>query len=339
MTLMLALIYVVIAGMINGSFALPIKHITGWRFENIWLNYAFWAFLILPLAILFVSNPHAFSVYQQASGHTLALIVIGGFFFGVGQVCFALALNIIGFSLGFVINIGLGTGLGFLMPLVVLHPQEISSKFGAVTLIGTVFIIVGLLYSFYAGVTRDKKRKQLDHAKTGNYHTGVLLAIVAGFFSACQNFSFAATSSLQKIALQHHLGHFVSANIMWPGFLICAFIPYAIYMLYLHQKNRSFKKYSSISILRYSPIAFTMAFFWYGSLMLYSKASLHIGNLGPIVAWPLFMVLIILTSNFWGWRHGEWAHASNKATKIMKRGIIALLIAVIVLAYSVSLSR
>ena len=105
-----------------------------------------------------------------------------------------------------------------------------------------------------------------------------ILAVIAGFFSACQNFSFAATEQLQQIALSHHVSHFVAANIMWPGFLLFAFIPYAAYMLYLHSRNRSFAKYSSKTIFRYSPLAFAMAFFWYGSLMIYSKASLHIGE-------------------------------------------------------------
>jgi L-rhamnose-H+ transport protein len=42
------LILILIAGIISGSFALPTKHVAKWRFENIWLQYSLWAFVILP---------------------------------------------------------------------------------------------------------------------------------------------------------------------------------------------------------------------------------------------------------------------------------------------------
>jgi L-rhamnose-H+ transport protein len=334
-----ALLYVIVAGVMNGSFALPTKHITRWHFENIWLNYSIWAFLILPWVILFAIDPHAFSVYQHVPRHTLAIMFIGGVLFGVGQVCFALALNMIGFGLGFVLNIGLGTALGFLLPLVFLHPDHILTPFGIVTLIGTALIIVGLLYSFHAGRLRDEQLKQQQKTAKATYPVGVLLAIIAGLFSAGQNFCFAATANMQTLALHMGVNNLAAANIMWPGFLICTFVPYALYMLYLHSKNQSYKHYKGKHSLRYSPMALLMAIFWYGSLILYSKASLVIGSLGPIVGWPLFMVLIILTSSFWGWRHKEWAGVKSETKSMAIKGIGFLVVAVIVLAVSVGLSN
>lgn len=336
MNFLLSILYVVFAGIINGSFALPTKKIKHWRFENIWLNYAFWSFLFLPWLILYLMSPHAFLVYQQASSDVIGIMLIGGFLFGVGQVCFALSLNMIGLGLGFVINIGLGTGLGFMLPLILLHPEKMFTSPGILTLLGTVFIILGLIYSFFAGRLRDQKKTQNSDGQY--FQLGVLLAIVAGIFSAGENFTFAATHSLQKAALGLGMSTFSSANVMWPGFLLASFLPYLIYMFILHFKNNSFQYYRLNTLVKYTPLAFLMAVCWYGSLMIYSKASLMIGELGPVIAWPLFMVMIILSSNFWSWHSGEWDKAGKRAYQLKLRGIICLIAAFVVLALSVKVS-
>lgn len=339
MQILMAIIFTFIAGIINGSFALPTKNIKQWNFENIWLNYAVWAFLILPWAIIFFLAPNVWSIYQSIPSNLLWLLVLGGAAFGIGQICFAQALKMIGLGLGFVINIGLGTSLGFLLPLIFLHSNQIFTPFGLVTLIGIVFIIIGLFISYKAGKERDlyKRQDQSTHS-SGEYKLGVVLAIVAGIFSACQNFVFAATSEIQERAIMGGLSHLASAMIIWPVFLTFTFIPYAIYMISLHRKNHSFANYFGARTFINVPIALVMGFFWFFSLVLYSQSSLLIGSLGPVVNWPLFMVLIILTSNFWGWRQQEWAGVTPNIQRKAAISILALVVAVIILAYSATLS-
>ncbi len=339
MSLLFALLFTLIAGLLNGSFALPTKNIKQWNFENIWLNYGFWGFLILPWLTIFLLAPRAWQVYSAAPFSQLLILMIGGIAFGVGQVCFAQALKMIGFGLGFVINIGLGTGLGFLLPLVVLHPSKILTPFGYVTLIGIVFIIAGLILSYRAGHERDAHSKSAQpSAPPSQYHLGVMLAIIAGIFSAGQNFTFATTTHMQQLAVSMGLKQLASAIIIWPVFLIFTFIPYIIYMLYLHFKNNSFANYTGKQTLINFLLAIGMGVFWFLSLVLYSEASLLIGNLGPIVAWPLFMVLIILASNFWGWQHHEWADTTSIIARKALKAIGLLVIAVIILGYSATLS-
>src|SRR5471030_2450255 len=101
----LALVLSICAGVMNGSFALPTKHIKTWNFENTWLNYAFWAFLVLPWLTVFALDPQVGHIYGGMSMHILVVLILGGFLFGAGQVCFAWALRNIGLGLGFVINI------------------------------------------------------------------------------------------------------------------------------------------------------------------------------------------------------------------------------------------
>jgi len=339
MPIFAALLCIFIGGVINGSFALPSKKIQQWQFENIWLNYAVWALLLLPWISILTLAPNVWPVYQNIPGHLWWALLIGGALFGIGQVCFAQSLTMIGFGLGFVINIGLGTGLGFLLPLVALHPEKILTPFGYATLIGIVFIIAGLLISYRAGKQRDEYRKGTQpDAPPSQYQTGVLLAVGAGICSAIQNFTFASTSSLQTMALHAGLKHLAAAMIIWPVFLTFSFIPYVIYMLYLHRKNNSFTHYQGARNGFNSLLTLIMGLCWYCSLVLYSQASLLIGGLGPVVGWPLFMVLIILVSNFWGWRHHEWSHVTDRIKHQALSAIGLLIFAVAVLAYSATLA-
>lgn len=325
-----ALVCIVIGGVINGSFALPTQHIRQWNFENVWLNYSVWAFLVLPWISIFSLAPNVWPVYQHIPAHLWEILLIGGALFGIGQACFAQALQMIGFGLGFVINIGLGTALGFLLPLVVLHPEKILTPFGGATLAGAVLITIGLLVSYRAGKQRDKR--------TPHFQTGMIFAIAAGICSAIQNFTFAATSGLQIAALHAGLSHLAAAMIIWPVFLTATFFPYAIYMLYLHRKHRAFANYPGAQNGVNSLLCLIMALCWYCSLVLYSQASLLIGGLGPVVGWPLFMVLIILMANFWGWRRQEWSHATAAIQRQALAAIGLLILAVGLLAYSATLT-
>lgn len=335
----LTLVYSIGAGIMNGSFALPTKHIKTWNFENIWLNYSIWSFLILPWLTIFILDPVLFDVYKTMPMNTLLTLLIGGFLFGIGQVCFALALRTIGLGLGFVINIGLGTGLGSLLPLLTLNADSLFTPAGIVTMAGIGLILFGLLLSYSAGSQRDKASQTISTKKTNGYQLGVLLSILAGLFSAGQNYTFALTHNMNQLALQAGADPLSASIIIWPPFLTCSLIPYMIYMLYLHKKNDSFQRYRESGLFKNNLLGIVMAFFWFGSLAIYSKASLMIGELGPVIAWPLFMVLIILTSNFWSWRHKEWDGCSKAIKHRMVASILSLVSAVIVLTYSASLTH
>src|SRR3989338_6739155 len=268
------------AGAINGSFALPSKRLTRWTYQRIWLNYSIWAFLLFPCLFVTLLAPSAWRIYTQMPAHLLAIILIGGFLFAIGQICFAKTLQLIGFSLGFLINIGIGTALGSLIPLLLQHSNQAFTTQSTIAMIGIAVIIAGLLLSYVAGLKRDRAENKI---------------------------TFSYTAVLQQYALQSGVNHLVAANIIWPAFLIATFFPYAAYMISLRYQHRSAENnYRSFT---YYGATMFMGACWFFSLILYSAGSLMIGSLGPIIGWPLFMVCIILFSNMWGWRQGEWSGA------------------------------
>lgn len=332
----LAIVLTLFAGMMNGSFPLPTKHARHWKFEHIWLNFGFWGFLFLPWLTVFALDPHAGQIYQVLPSYTWFILLTGGFLFGIGLACFSRCLEYIGFGLGFTINLGIGTALGLLVPLAVLHTEDLFNPADFALYAALLFILAGLYLSYRAGKKRDQQLQ--SSSKRGCYSLGIFLAMIAGICSAIQNFSFAFTSNVQQLAMVLGANSLSASIIIWPPFLSVTFISYASYMLYLHARHNSFDIYLQPHFKRHLFFTLLMGVLWFGSIVAYSQAALWIGALGPEIAWPLFMVAIILTSSFWGWRYKEWRGCDARVRRLAILSIVALVIAVVILAFVAGLS-
>jgi L-rhamnose-H+ transport protein len=220
-----AFLIVVLAGIINGSFALFIKFMQRWRFETIWLGYAIIAFLIAPFVVAWAINPADTIAFAEVAASLKWLIVIGGLCFGIGQVCFAFAINRIGIGLGFLLNIGIGTVLGSLFPLVAQHPGQLMTLSGLMTVAACVIIVVGLILCYHAGHRREQDQGHAVKVDFKPYVMGVIAACIAGLFSAGQNIMFALTQPIKDLALQHGYSELAASLTPWPFFLLFASIP------------------------------------------------------------------------------------------------------------------
>lgn len=337
MNTFLALLLVFLAGSINGSFATLSKHMPKWNFENIWLQYSIWAFIILPWLTIFILVPNIFQILHATPMYYLTIIIAGGTLFGLGQIGFALAINMIGIGLAFTICLGLSMSLGSLLPLILQHTNKIFTMNGLLTLLGTSLALLGLIAVSYAGHLRDQSKKSFFSRESHSKHfylLGIFFATLAGLFSALQNLSFSLTAPMHTIALHLNARPLGADNIIWPLFLTFSFIPYALYMLFLHKKNRSFHHYRTKQTAHYFLFSLVMGLFWFSSIILYSKSSKLIGSLGPVIIWPLFMTLIILTSFFVSLWYKEWETNNKRIKKIVWSGIGLLILAILFFSYT-----
>src|ERR1700746_2364247 len=76
--LVVGLFIVVLAGMLNGSFAAPMKRMIGWQWENCWLTFAVSGLVLIPWAIAFGTVPHLGSVYTGVSISVLIKVALFG---------------------------------------------------------------------------------------------------------------------------------------------------------------------------------------------------------------------------------------------------------------------
>lgn len=146
----------VFAGVLNGSFAAPMKKIVGWKWENTWFVYAIVAMLILPLSTAFVSVPRLFGVYAQADNSVLLKTILTGFLFGVGSVTFGLGLQLAGLSLGNSLMVGIISVTGSLVPMLILSPESIVTPVGGLLLLAMLISVIGVIYCSIAGNIRAK---------------------------------------------------------------------------------------------------------------------------------------------------------------------------------------
>jgi len=109
-------------------------------------------------------------------------------------------------------------------------------------------------------------------------------------------------------------------------------VPNLIYCIYLMRKNGTGSRFGASGTGLYWLLAALMAFFWFGSTVLYGVSTVELGALGPVLAWPLFMSLIVITASVWGVATGEWRNSGKQPLRVMSAGVAVLVLAICVLS-------
>ena len=343
-----ALVLTIIAGVLNGSFATPTKYMDKWKPETIWFVFSFFGMLLLPWLTIFVLVPNIAELLEQTTFYPAVLtIIIGGALYGIGQICFAIAFRLIGLGLNFVINISIGTACTALVGLFQ-NPELFGTGYSYLQILGVIIFILAVIIGTAAGASRDKNKKahglkghQEDesHIKAGYVILGMILAILAGVGSACQGASYVlANPAISKVAIDAGVSGLAANTMAWVVLFSFAFAPYVLYFFILNIKNRSFGGLAASGTGKYWFFIILMGIGYWGSLVAFSGANCVIGGkLGPTIAWPLFMVFIILTSSFWGWVSGEWKGAGAEAIIRIWVSIVFFVAAVFAFSFSAAL--
>src|ERR1035438_1010353 len=146
---------VTLAGVLQGSFAAPMKRMPAWRWENSWLLFALSGLIIFPWIINFATVPNVLGVYSGVSTSTLIKVVSFGLLWGAGATLFGLGISRVGLALGFALILGITASFGSLIPMAILHPEELLLKRGVALIVGTVIMVLGLVFLALAGRTRE----------------------------------------------------------------------------------------------------------------------------------------------------------------------------------------
>jgi L-rhamnose-H+ transport protein len=161
---------------------------------------------------------------------------------------------------------------------------------------------------------------------------GLTLATLSGLLAAFMNFGVAYGGPLERSAIAHGANASMAVNIVWWPLLAAGAVPNVVYCAYLLNRNKSYPRFSAAGTGTYWLLALLMAALWLGSTMLYGVASHELGQLGPVVGWPLFMSVIVLSANGLGVLSGEWKGAGRAAVRTQSAGIVFLVLAVIALS-------
>eukprot|EP01147_Barroeca_monosierra_P002829 gene2829-8146_t len=368
----------ILSGLYTGTSLLaPMKYIKGWTWENIWFLYAIYGLVLVPWITACFTIKDVVQVYQDAPAAAIAKATGMGVIWGVGSTLFGLGVHAVGNSLAFSIILGLTSGLGAAIPLVSLHPSDVSSKEGISTWVGLGIIIIGLIFVGKAGQMKEKEQYQLlemtpvledciterqsiqdQHNGYSNqedtispsaksvsprpsFAIGLVICLFSGLFSPALNFGLTFGSDIKDTAAKLGTPSYLANNATWALVVGGGFIANAIWCAAKMTKSKTWKNFSSgapnATPLRNAIIGAFSGTVWYGGNVLYGIGSDLIGDLGTVIGFPIFMSLMIITSSIAGYLSGEWYGTSKRTRWRMLMGLGFLVLAVAVMGVGPSL--
>lgn len=322
----------VVAGLMNGSFTLPMKFTREWAWENTWLVWTIWALVIFPPLMTLLTVPHLHRIYSTVPAMITLIVAACGAGWGISQVFFGLAVDSVGIALAFSIILGIAAAVGALFPLIRFHADQIFTPSGLYVLAGVALVIIGVAICAKAGRKREAALGQGVDPNKASMMRGVIYCIISGVGSALVNIGFTSGSQLANAAEQAGAAKQWAPNAIWLPLMIAGGIPNLLYCIYLIRKNRTGGRFSRPRTGGYIFLAGIMGVFWFGSTLLYGIAAGKMGSLGTVVGWPLFMSLIVITASIWGVLTGEWRGTGKRPLQIMYSGVAVLILAIVVLS-------
>jgi L-rhamnose-H+ transport protein len=321
MTINSNIVVLILAGLMNGSFVIPANYMKNISYEKKWFLHSLIGCAVIPWTIFFLTMSNTIPNYWLLNSRMWTLLIISGFFFGIGQVCFAYAIEIIGIALSFTINIGTGLTIGSLF--VILYEEALFTSQGYLVIFAVLLILIGLIINYLSG--RKSLRSSYGY-QNKYYHLGWILALVTGITSGLQNISFIILAFQNTLNLQSSNSFWV-----WPPFLLAAALPMLVGFGYqLYKKNKSI--FFDFHYVRNILLVSIMGFFFTGSLAFYSKGMSQMNRQQQIIGWPTFMVSIILVSQIWGWFYHESMNDRKTSRYYQISSVILLMVAIFLLA-------
>ncbi|WP_075590517.1 L-rhamnose/proton symporter RhaT [Labilibacter marinus] len=331
---LLPLALVLFASLFQGSFGLGMKFMAPLKWEAWWLVHSLFAMIILPTAWALVVVPDLFEAIAQAPTEIIVLAMVFGAVWGIGGIMFGKSVPYIGMSLTYGIVLGLCAAAGSIIPYFMKDNPNAAALPYVVS--GVVVMVLGVGFTAYAGILRDKQSEGEDKAKI-NLKAGLVIAILSGFFSAALGIGFdagfAEGNGIGKYAQELGATAQNSSLAIWVVVLWGAFILNAVYSIVLLTKNKTWNSFSepkSGKAYMWSVIA---AVCWFGALGVYGQGATLMGNMGSIVGWPILMGGGLIISNVWAYFNKEWDNAKKPFSWLMF-GVVVICIGMVIIGYS-----
>ena len=330
-----------VAGALNGMFALPMKLNKNWAWENNWFPFSFLSLLIFPLFIVVLSIPKPVELLSSLPVHN----IITGLLFGViiygGSLLFGISLGFIGIALSFTLLVGSMSIVGVLLPLIIFNSNILFSTGGIFILSGVFLFLISLFFSFKAGKLKEaslKSQNTEDTGKKSSMQKGMTLAItggvLSGLLSLVMNMGW-AKEIVNKAVQTGNANLSYASNAVLFIILIGGLIPNIGYCIFLLYKNNNWSLYKKYNSILYWIAILSMGLLYSASNGLWgiSISESMLGKLGPSVGWALFIGMMVISSNISGALTGEWKSAGKKSLKYLFVSIGLIISALLLIGF------
>ncbi|HYI97680.1 MAG TPA: L-rhamnose/proton symporter RhaT [Bryobacteraceae bacterium] len=323
---------VLIAAVINAVYTLPMKWNKRWDWEHSWLVFTVLGITVVPTVLSALTIPRLTDAYRGIPSSLLLGMALCGMLWGVSLVFFGRAVDTVGVAVTFAVSLGTSAASGALIPLVSQHSAELVTRRGLLILASISIVLVGVGICGIAGRQREMEQTAGAGRAPSRFLRGILLAFLSGILGSMLNSGLALGAPIQRNAQNLGASEAMMSNAVWLPCLYAGAIPGVIYCLLLMRKKGSSARLIGEARWYYWLTPALMGLLWFGSIMCYSLASVKLGDLGPVIAWPLFLSAVVIASTIAGVVTGEWKRSGRRALTWMWAGVVCLVVAMGLLA-------
>jgi len=327
------MLMIVVAGVLTGSYGLPMKYTARWKWEHTWAVFAFWAMLLLPFAAGWATIPHLFAVLSAACAPTVLTVFALGCLWGVSSIAFGYGLYCLGLGLGYTLMMGLIISVGALIPLFSVDRAGVSIASTLTVLGGVAVILLGVALSAWAAVIKEKAQNASSAAQPLGRRRliqGIIVCVVTGVAAPMLNLAFVHGAAIRDKAVEWGASNTLAPNAVWLVTLLGGFVVTILYTLAVVHKNGSWRTFvapgTGVNYLH----TLSMALIWGASILIYGMAAANLDELGASAGWAAFNAVGIVSANCWGLLTREWKGVGRQGMSAMAAGL-AVLVAGIVL--------
>ncbi len=327
MELFLPFLLLIFASFFQGTFGLGMKYMNPMSWESWWVIHVLVAMILFPMIWAYIVIPDLFDIIASSPKDAIYSAMLYGFLWGIGGIMFGVSVPYIGLSLTMGIVMGLAGSAGSLIPLFQIENATSQPSFPYI-IGGLIISLIGVAITAKAGIDRDKLTN--SSSKSKNILKGLLIAVTCGLLSSLLNVGFANAAPIAEKAQEFGVITRNSSLAAWVVVLWGAFImnfSYAVLLLFKNNSWTSFSLKNSLNAYKWSLIA---GFCWFAALGVYGQGAALLGEIGPVIGWPILLGLSLIISNYWAYNAGEWDNAQKPFNKLLI-GLFVLIISAVVL--------
>ena len=322
------------AGLLNGSFTLPMKYSRAWAWENIWSVYAVVALLVLPWMLAGGLVPNLAQAYGSLGWRAFLYPALFGFLWGIAQMTFGLSISAVGMAVAFAIVSGLVCLTGSLIPILAFNPSDLFRPVGLLMLVSMPVLLFGLALYAKAGTRRQKEQSgsQPGAPAAGmSFKAGLALCLFTGVLGSAWNLGFTFSGDTLRRTIQFGASPVTATYAAWAVVLAGGFLPNFLYPVYLLWRRQSWRSFGQGNWLKELGLGVAMALLWLTAIVSYGIGATYVGKYGTSLGFTLYIAATILSSSTLGIATKEWKGTSSGTRKLLAAGVAAILVSVLIL--------
>ncbi len=325
MYLIIGLLIIAIGAFFQSSSYVPINKIRDWSWESYWIVQGVFAWLLFPLLGALLAVPAGESLFALFGAYPKEslLTILFGILWGVGGLTFGLSMRYLGVALGQSIALGTCSGLGAILgPVFTGHAADLTTS----VIVGVVVTLIGIAIIGVAGAMKaaslpeEEKKKAV---KDFNFGKGILVALLAGFMSACFNIGLSFGAPLTWTETKPIFATLPATLLVTFG----GFLTNAVYCFSQNAKNKTWGDYKKGALWGNNLLFCALAgLLWYSQFFGLSLGKGFLTDYPVLItfSWCILMALNVTFSNVWGILLKEWKGVSRKTVTVLVIGLIVL---------------